>query len=63
MQMDIPLGSLRQGDVVVDQEGDIAEFDRYSSTLYFGYFKYEGLGEMKMPISGLRIWRKADGHV
>lgn len=61
MGTDIPLGSLRPGDVIIDQEGDEAVFVAYSSTLYFALFDYEELGlkQMKMPISGLRLKERA----
>jgi hypothetical protein len=60
MGMDIPFGSLKKGDVIIDEEGDEAVFICHSTTKHFGFFRYEGLGSMKMPISGLRLKERAD---
>lgn len=60
---DIVPGSLQQGDTIIDEEGDEAIFIEYSTTKSFGFFRYEGLGKVKMPIPGLRLKEKAAGPV
>lgn len=49
--------------MIIDEEGDEAVFVEYSTTKSFGFFRYEGLGKMKMPISGLRLKERANGQV